>query len=106
VLVRYLKDKNPVAAVVRTAYSDWHERAKNGKVTKLADLARDSGKPAFERHQFEAPKLEEQGFEITSLVADTDKDGNTYVVVVCLSANTREALKSSEAAYLALLKAY
>ena len=35
-----------------------------------------------------------------------DKDGNAFVVVLCLSANTREAFKASEAAYLSLLKAY
>jgi hypothetical protein len=106
VLVRYNKEKKPVSAIARDTYRDWHERAKNAKVTKLDDVARQNGKPAFERHQFDAPKLPEQGFEMTSLAADGDKDGNAYVVVVCLSANTREAMKSAEAAYLSILKAY
>jgi hypothetical protein len=106
VLVRYNKDKKPVSAITRDTYSDWKNRAKNAKVAKLGEVARANGKPAFERHQFEAPKLEEQGFETTALAADTDKDGNAYVVVVCLSANTREAFKSAEAAYLSILKAY
>jgi hypothetical protein len=106
VLVRYNKDKGPVSAIARDTYSDWKKRAKNAKVSKLPEVARANGKPAFERHQFEASKLEEQGFETTSLVADIDKDGNAYVVVVCLSANTREAFKSAEAAYLSILKAY
>jgi hypothetical protein len=104
VLVRF--DKKPLSAIRQQAYKDWHERAKNGKVEKLADVARDSGKPAFERHQFDAPKLKEQGFEVTSLVADTDKSGRDYVVVFVLTANTREALKSAEASYLSILKAY
>jgi hypothetical protein len=106
VLVRYNKDKKPVSAITRDTYSDWKNRAKNAKVAKLGEVARANGKPAFERHVFEAPKLEEQGFETTALAADTDKDGNAYVVVVCLSANTREAFKSAEAAYLSILKAY
>jgi hypothetical protein len=106
VLVRYLRDKDPLAVVTKTAYSDWKNRDKGAKVAKLADVARANGKPAFVRHQFEAPKLKEQGFETTSLALDTDKDGNTYVVVVCLSSNTREAFKSAEAAYLSILKAY
>jgi hypothetical protein len=106
VLVRYNKDKKPVSAITRDTYRDWSERAKAAKVTKLAVVARDSGKPAFERHQFEAPKLAEQGFEVTSLAADGDKDGNAFVVVICLSANDREAFKSAEAAYLSILKAY
>jgi hypothetical protein len=106
VLVRYNKDKKPVSAITQDTYRDWKNRAKNAKVSKLPETARANGKSAFERHQFEAPKLEEQGFETTALAADTDKDGNAYVVVVCLSANTREAFKSAEAAYLSILKAY
>jgi hypothetical protein len=57
-------------------------------------------------HQFEAPELSEQGFELAALVADSDKDGNAFVVVLCLSANTREAFKAAEAAYMSILKAY
>ena len=106
VLVRYLKDKDPLAVVTKTAYSDWQTRDKRAKVAKLGEVARANGKPAFIRHQFEAPKLKEQGCETTSLALDTDKDGNTYVVVVCLSSDTREAYKSAEAAYLSILKAY
>jgi hypothetical protein len=106
VLVRYNKDKQPVSFVAKDTYGDWKQRAKNAKVAKLADVARANGKLAFERHQFEAPKLEEQGFETTALALDSDKDGNSFFVVVCLSANTREAYKSAEAAYLSILKAY
>ena len=106
VLVRYNKDKLPVSAITKDTYSDWKKRAKNAKVTKLPEVTPANGKPAFERHLFDAPKLEEQGFETTALAADTDTDGNAFVVVICLSANTREAYKASEAAYLSILKAY
>jgi hypothetical protein len=92
VLVRYNKDKKPVSAITQDTYRDWKNRA--------------NGKPAFERHVFEAPKLEEQGFETTALAADMDKDGNAYVVIVCLSANTREAYKAAEQAFVSILKAY
>lgn len=105
-LVRYNKDKQPVPAVTKDTYRDWKERSKKAKIAKLADVARANGKPAFERHQFEAPELDEQGYETTALVADSDKDGNAFVVVLVLSANTREAFKASEAAYLSILKAY
>jgi hypothetical protein len=106
VLVRYNKDKQPVTAITRDTYRDWKERSRKAKVAKLADLARTSGKPAFERHQFEAPELDEQGFEQTALAADSDKDGNAFVVILVLSASTREAYKAGEAAYLSLLEAY
>jgi hypothetical protein len=106
VMVRYNRNKQPVSTVTRETYTDWKTRAKNAKVAKLADVVRANGKPAFERHQFEAPQLKGQGFETTALVADGDKDGNAYIVLVCLSADTREAYKSAEAAYLSILKAY
>jgi hypothetical protein len=105
-LVRYNKDKQPVSAITRDTYRDWKERSKKAKIAKLADVARANGKPAFERHYFEAPELDEQGYETTSLVADSDKDGNPFVVVLVLSTNTRKAFKASEAAYLSILKAY
>jgi hypothetical protein len=104
--VRYNKDKQPVSAIARDTYRDWRERSKKAKVAKLPDVARQNGRPAFERHQFEAPELSEQGFEETALAADGDKDGNAFIVVLCLSANTREAFKAAEAAYLSILKAY
>jgi len=105
-LVRYNREKQPVSAIARDTYRDWRERSKKAKVVKLPDVVRQNCKPAFERHQFEAPDLAEQGFEMTSLAADSDKDGNAYVVVLCLSANTRDAFKFAETAYLSLLKAY
>jgi hypothetical protein len=105
-LVRYNKDKQPVSAITKDTYRDWHARSRKAKIARLADVARAKGKPAFERHRFEAPELDEQGYETTELVADRDKDGNPFVVVLVLSANTREAFKSSETAYLSLLKAY
>jgi hypothetical protein len=105
-LVRYNKDKQPVSAITKDTYRDWKERSKKAKIAKLADVVRANGKPAFERHQFEAPELDEQGYEMTALAADTDKDGNAFVVELVLSANTREAFKASVAAYLSILKAY
>jgi hypothetical protein len=105
-LVRYNKEKQPVSAITKDTYRDWRERSKKAKVTKLPDVARQSGKPAFESHRFEASELKEQGFEMTALAADSDKDGNAFVVVLCLSADTRESFKAAEAAYMSILQAY
>jgi hypothetical protein len=105
-LVRYNKDKQPVSAITKDTYRDWRERSKKAKVTKLPDVARQSGKPAFELHRFEASELKEQGFEMTALAADSDKDGNSFFVVLCSSADTREAFKAAEPGYLSILKAY
>ncbi len=105
-LVRYNKEKRPLAPFVQDDYRDWQQRSKNAKPAQLSSVPRTNGKPAFERHQFEAPELREQGYEEVALAADGDKDGNAFVVVLCLSANTREAFKAAEPAYLSILKAY
>jgi hypothetical protein len=105
-LVRYNKDKQPVSTIAKDTYRDWRERSKKAKVAKLANVARQNGKPAFELHRFEAPELSEQGNELTALAADGDKDGNAFVVVLCLSANTLESFKAAEAAYMSILQAY
>ena len=47
VLVRYNREKQPVSAIARDTYRDWRERAKNAKVAKLSDVARQNGKAAF-----------------------------------------------------------
>ncbi|MGH6665949.1 MAG: hypothetical protein ACREB2_13785 [Pseudolabrys sp.] len=106
VLVRYDKDKQLTSSMLRDNERDWKSRSKKAKIVKLADFARANGNAAFERHQFEAPALSEQGFEEVTLTSDSDKDGNSFVVEVVLSANTREAFKASEPDYLSILRAY
>ncbi|HEY4142348.1 MAG TPA: hypothetical protein VGM57_13095 [Pseudolabrys sp.] len=106
VQVRYNRAKQPLTVAEGDVYRDWKSRDKTAKITKVADVTRANGKVAFVRHAFEAPKQKEQGFETLALMADGDTDGNSFYVIVCLSADTAEAYKSAEAAYLSILKAY
>lgn len=106
-LVRYnAGGKLQVADIVKDTYVDWRRRAKTAKPEKLADIVRADGKPMFVSHRFEAPRLKEQGFERTSITTDTDKDGNTFFVIVVLSANSRDAFVKAEGAYNSMLKSY
>lgn len=106
-LVRYNAGRKlQVADIVKDTYADWGRRAKAAKPEKLADVARADGKPAFVSHRFEAPRLKEQGFERTSITTDTDKDGNSFFVIVVLSANSRDAFVRAEGAYNSILKSY
>lgn len=106
VVVRYNRAKQPIADFVPDAVADWRSRAKDAKITRLQDLPRGAGKPAFERRQFEAKSLREQGYELQSVTADGDKDGNAFIVTITLSANSRQALEAAEPAYLAILRKY
>jgi hypothetical protein len=106
IVVRYNRDKQPISDFMPDSIEDWKSRAKDGKISKLDDLPRGGGKPAFQRHQFDAPSLDEQGYEFQSVTIDGDKDGNQFVVTITLSANTRAAFKAAEPAYLAILSKY
>ena len=105
VLARYNRDKRPIVEFLPESIDDWKSRAKNGRIAKLDDLPR-PGKAPFLRRSFEAPKLAEQGHELLAMTSDGDKDGNEFVVSVMLSANSRDALKAAEPAYLAILGKY
>lgn len=104
-VARYNREKKPISTFLPDSIKDWKSRAKDAKVTRLDDLPR-AGKPAFIRHQFEAPKLKEQGFELQAVTIDNDKDNNEFVVTITVSANSRDALKNAEPAYRALLEKY
>jgi hypothetical protein len=104
-IARYNHDKKPAATFIPAALKDWKGRAKDAKITKLDDLPR-AGKAPFMRHQFEARRLKEQGYELQAVTSDSDKDGNEYVITITLSANTPAALKAAEPAYRAILEKY
>ena len=99
------REKKPISLFLPDTIKDWKSRAKGAKITRLDDLPR-AGKPAFVRHQFEAPRLKEQGFELQAATTDSDNDGNEFIVTITVSANSREALKKAEPAYRAVLEKY
>jgi hypothetical protein len=106
VAVVYNRKKQPISDFLPENIADWRSRAKDAKITDLDDLPRGDGKSVFVRHQFEAASLHEQGYELEAVTTDGDKDGNEFFVTITLSANSREALKAAEPAYLAILSSY
>jgi hypothetical protein len=106
VVVRYNRNKQSISDFLPDSIADWKGRAKDAQITRLDDVARGAGKPAFMRHSFEAKSLAEQGYEFQSVTTDGDKDGNEFVVTITLSANSRAAYKAAEPAYLAILSKY
>ena len=104
-VARYNRDRQPAATFIPAAIKDWKGRSKDAKIAKLDDLPR-AGKAPFMRHQFEARRLKEQGYELQAVTSDFDKDGNEYVITITLSANSQAALKAAEPAFLAILEKY
>jgi hypothetical protein len=105
-IARYNRNKQPISDFLPETIKDWRSRAKDAKITRLDDLSRGGGNVAFVRRQFEARSLAEQGYELQAVTTDSDKDGNEFIVTITLSANSSEALKSAEPAYLAILRKY
>jgi hypothetical protein len=106
VAVKFNRKKQPISDFMPANTADWRNRAKDARIIDLDDLSRGDGKPAFVRRQFEAPSLHQQGYELQAVTTDGDTDGNEFIVTVTLSADTREAMKAAEPAYLAILKNY
>lgn len=102
----YNRDKRPLAGFLPDAIADWKSRAKDAKIATLPELARGTGKAAFVRRSFDSAKLKEQGHELQAVTTDSDKDGNEFIITITLSANSREAVKSAEAAYMSILAKY
>jgi len=108
-LVQHNPDRKPVSEFMPSAYDEWRDRAKDvndATMRQLPDLPRAGGQANFERHQFQAPGLAEQGYELTAVTADSDRDGNAFIVAIVLSADTREAFATAMPAYTAVLQKY
>jgi hypothetical protein len=106
VAIKYNRKKQPISDFMPDNIAGWRSRAKDAKIVDLDDLSRGDGKPVFVRHQFEAARLHEQGYELQAVTTDGDNDGNEFIVTITLSANSREAQKAAEPAYLAILSKY
>jgi hypothetical protein len=104
-VARHNRNKQPIADFLPDNIKDWKRRAKDANITKLADLPR-AGKDAFVRHSFEAKRLKEQGYELQPVTTDCDKDGNQFIVTITLSANSPDAFKAAQTAYMAILSKY
>lgn len=105
-VARFNPSKQPISDFMPDAIKQWRDAAKDAKISTLADLPRGDGKPAFQHHQFEARSLAKQGYELQAVTTDTDTNGNSFIVTITLSANSQEALKAAEPAYLAILRKY
>jgi len=76
------------------------------KISRLDAVARAGGGEVFRHYQYEAPSLKVQPFERMAATSDGDKDGNTFIVALVLTARSLKDLERAEAVYLAMLKAY
>jgi hypothetical protein len=104
--VKYNPDKAPIATLIAEDHANWRKKSRDVKIEHLPDVARATGQEPFLQYQFEVPSRKSQPFERVATTGDTDKDGNTFLVGVVLTATSMRALTGAEPAYLAILKGY
>jgi len=107
VQVFYKRDKQQTLADFALASNArWIEPNPKAKITSLPAIERVNGKPAFLRFAFDNPGKAQQAYEVGALGADSDKDGNDFVLDVVMTGNSKAALERADAAYTAFLKAH
>jgi len=107
VQVFYQPDKQQALAnFARLSNARWLAANPKAKITELPAVERANGKLAFLRFTFENPGKARQAYEVGALGADSDKDGNDFVLDVVMTGNSKAALDRADAAYTAFLKTH
>ena len=107
VQVFYQADKaQALADFARASNARWLAANPKATITELPAVDRANGKPAFLRFGFNNPSKAQQAYEVGALGVDSDKDGNSFVLDVVMSGNSKAALDRADPAYSAFLKAH
>ncbi len=104
--VSYNSDKRAMEKFIEVAHERWMNAVKDSKIDKLAGEPRANGKADFQIYHFVNPSKPQQAFEVMAYGEDTDKDGNSYFLMIALTAAAQKAIDSAEADYRAGLRAH
>ena len=104
--VSYNADKRSMEKFIEVAHERWKNAAKDSKIDKLADEKRANGKADFQIYHFVNPSKPQQAYEVMAYGEDSDMDGNSYFLLIALTAAAQKAIDSAEADYRAGLHAH
>lgn len=104
--VSYNADKRPMEKFIEVAHERWKNAVKDTRIDKLADEKRANGKADFRIYHFVNPSKPQQAYELMAYGEDADKDGNSYFLMIALTAAAQKAIDSAEADYRASLRAH
>jgi hypothetical protein len=104
--VSYNSDKPSMEKFIEVAHERWKNTAKDSKIDKLADEKRANGRPDFQIYHFVNPSQPQQAYELMAYGEDSDKDGNSYFLMIALTAAAQKAIDSAEADYRAGLRVH
>jgi hypothetical protein len=104
--VTYNSDKRTIAKFIEVAHQRWKQSVKDTKIDKLKGEKRANGQPDFQIYHFTNPSEPQQAFELMAYGEDKDKDGNTFFLMIGLTAATQKAIDDAEGDYRAGLRAH
>jgi hypothetical protein len=97
-------DKQPIVDHIARNQTAFRARTPDLKIAALADMARSGGKEGFRIFQYEKPSAQTQRFERIATTTDIDKDGNSVIVSISLTADSLRSLEAAEQSYLEILR--
>jgi hypothetical protein len=100
------QEKQELTDFIRVSQERWRKGARDSKITPLAEVARQNGKPPFLPFRYETPSLAQQAHEIVAFGVDSDKEGNDYVLMVVMTGRSKKALEQGDKPYNAFLHAH
>ena len=92
--------------LARVSEEHWRKSVPDSKISKLPDVTRANGKPAFVSSRYENPSKPQQAYEIVSFAMDSDTDGNTFSLMVVMTGRSKKALDQAQRPYQALLRTH
>jgi hypothetical protein len=104
--VSYNSDKRSMDKFIEVAHERWKNAVSDTTIDRLAGEKRANGKADFQIYRFVNPSKPEQAYELMAYGDDTDKDGNSYFLMIGLTAAERKAIDAAEADYRAGLRAH
>jgi hypothetical protein len=104
--VSYNSDKRSMEKFIEVAHERWKNAVNDTKIDKVADEKRADGKADFQIYRFVNPSKPQQAYELMAYGDDTDKDGNSFFLMIALTAASQKAIDAAEPDYRAGLRAH
>ena len=91
---------------IDVAHQRWMKEVPDSKVEKIASQSRADGRPEFQIYHFDNPSNPQQAFELMAYGEDKDSDGNSFFLMIGLTAANQKTIDGAETSYREALKAH
>lgn len=102
---RYNPEKTPLPQWVENSDKHWVEAGSSARIESLPAGDLGAGKREVILHRY-INRDKNQPVEVIGYFADTDKDGNSFVVRLTLSGLSAKAVESERPTFDAMIKSY